>query len=82
MTAVVWKDKRDVSLLTDSHGPPREGYYCNERRNAIKSTDVADYNLHMWNVDNTDSVANSYTAGRRTWKWTNSSFSTCYTWSV
>ena len=36
MTAVVWKDKRDVCLLTNIHDPPREGNYCDEHGNAIK----------------------------------------------
>ena len=30
---------------------------------------MADYNRHMEHVDNTDRMANSYTASRRTWKW-------------
>ena len=36
LTAVVWKDKRDVCLLTNLHNPPREGNYRDEHRNAIK----------------------------------------------
>jgi hypothetical protein len=74
LTAVVWKDKRDVLLLTNIHSLPREGNYCDEHRNAIKPAIVADYNRHMGHVDNTDRMANSYTAGRRTWKWTKKLF--------
>jgi hypothetical protein len=44
LTAVVWKDKRDVRLLTNIHDPPREGNYCDEHGNAIKPAIVADYN--------------------------------------
>jgi len=69
LSAVVWKDKSDVRLLTNIHDPPREGNYCDEHGNAIKPTIVADYNRHMGYVDNTDRMANSYTASRRTWKW-------------
>jgi len=36
LTAVVWKDKRDLCLLTNIHDPPREGNYRNEHGNAIK----------------------------------------------
>ena len=36
LTAVVWKDKRDVCLLTNIHYPPREGNYRDEHGNAIK----------------------------------------------
>jgi hypothetical protein len=55
----MWKDKRDVCLLTNTHNPPTEGNYFDDHGNAIKPVIVADYNCHM---DNADSVANSYTA--------------------
>ena len=70
LSAVVWKDKRDVRLLTNIHDPPREGNYCDEHGNAIKPAIVADYNRHMGYADNTDRMANSYKTSRRTWKWT------------
>jgi len=70
----VWKDKTDLRLLTNIHDPPREGNYCDEHGNAIKPAIVADYNGHMGQVDNTDRMANSYTASRRTWKWTKKLF--------
>jgi len=70
LTAVVWKDKRDVCLLTNIHDPPREGNYRDEHGNAIKPAIVADYNHHMGHVDNSDRLANSYMASRQTWKWT------------
>jgi len=35
---------------------------------------VADYNRHMGHVDNVDRMANSYTASRRTGKWTKKLF--------
>jgi len=62
LTAVVWKDKRDVYLLTNIHDPPREGNYCDEHGNAIKSAIVADCNRHMGHADNVDRMANSYMA--------------------
>jgi len=74
LTAVVWKDKRDVRLLTNIHDRPREGNYCDEHGNAIKPAIVADYNRHMGHVDSTDRMANSYMASRRTWKWTKKLF--------
>ena len=70
LTAVVWKDKRDVCLLTNIHDPPREDSYCDEHENAIKPAIVADYNRHMGHVDNAYRMTNSYTASRQTWKWT------------
>ena len=74
LTAVVWRDKRDVCLLTNIHDPPREGNYRDEHGNAIKPAIVADYNRHMGYVDKADRMANSYTASRRTWKWTKKLF--------
>ena len=74
LMAVVWKDKRDVCLLTNIHDPPREGNYRDEHGNAIKPAIVADYNRHMGHVDNSDRLASSYTASRRTWKWTKKLF--------
>jgi len=74
MTAVVWKDKRDVCLLTNIHDPPREGNYRDKHGNAIKLAIVVDYNRHMGHVDNADRMANSYTASCRTRKWTEKLF--------
>ena len=74
LTAVVWKDKRDVCLLTNIHDPPREGSYRNEHGNVIKPAIVADYNHYTEHVDNAGRMANSYTASRRTWKWTKKLF--------
>jgi hypothetical protein len=64
LSAVVWKDKRGVRRLTNIHDSPREGNYCDEHGSAIKPAIVADYNRHMGYVDNTDRMANSYTASR------------------
>jgi len=74
VTAVVWRDKRDMCLLINIHDPPREGNYHDEHRNAIKLVIVADYNHHMEHVDNADRMANSYTASHRTWKCTKKLF--------
>jgi len=74
LTVVVWKDRRNVCLLTNSHDPPREGNYCDEHRNVIKPATVADYNRHTGHIDNSDRMANSYMASRQTWKWTKKLF--------
>jgi len=74
LTAVAWKDKRDMCLLTNIHDPPREGNYHDEHGNAIKPAIVVDYNRHKGHGDNLDRLANSYTASRRTWKWTKKLF--------
>jgi len=65
LTAVVWRDKRDVCLLTNIHDPSREGSYRNEHGNARKPTIVADYNRQIGHVDNADRMAKSHTVSRR-----------------
>jgi len=62
LTAVVWRDKRDMCLLTNIHHPHTEGNYHDEHYNAIQLAIVAHYNHHMGHDDNTDRMANSYTA--------------------
>jgi hypothetical protein len=78
MTMLVWKDKRDVYMLTNIHGPPAEGNFCDEHRNAIKPAIIADYNMHMGYVDKADRMTNSYSISRRTWKWTKKLFFICW----
>ena len=47
LTAILWRDKRDVRVLTNIHDPPAEGNFCNKNGKAIKPQIVADYNRHM-----------------------------------
>ena len=82
LIVVVWKDERNMCLLTNINNPPRGGNYCNEHGNAIKPAIVADYNHHMGHVDNADKMANGYTVSRQTWKWSKKLFFTCCIWSL
>jgi hypothetical protein len=36
LTAVVWRDKRDVHMLTNIHNPPAEGNFSDEQGYAVK----------------------------------------------
>ena len=74
LTAVVWRDKRDMCMLTNIHDLPSEDNFRDEHGNAIKPAIVADYNRHMGYVDRADRMANSYTASCQTWKWTEKLF--------
>jgi hypothetical protein len=69
MTAVVWKDKYNVHMLTNMHDPPAEGNFCDESGNALKPEIVEHYNQHMRYVNKSDRMANSYSISHRTWKW-------------
>jgi hypothetical protein len=46
LTAIVWRDKRDIHMLTNIHNPPAEGNFGDEEGNAIKRLIVEDYNRH------------------------------------
>jgi len=74
LTAILWRDKRDVCMLTNIHSAPAEGNFCNEGRKAIKPQIVMDYNHHMVYVDKGDRMANSYSISRHTFKWTKKLF--------
>ena len=74
LTAILWRDKCDVRILTNIHDPPADGNFCNNNGKAIKPQIVADYNRHMGYVDKGDRMANSYSINCRTWKWTKKFF--------
>ena len=69
LTAILWRDKRNVSMLTNIHNAPVEGNFCNERGRAIKPQIVMDYNHHMGYGDKGNSVANRYSVNNQTFKW-------------
>jgi hypothetical protein len=68
MTALVWKDKHDVHMVTNVHSPPAEGNFYDMHGNATKPATVGDYNRHMAYVDKADTMTNSYSISPRTWK--------------
>jgi hypothetical protein len=59
MTALVWKDRQQVYMLTNMHPLPAEGNIC-ENKCPVKPHIVAWYNWHMGYMDNSDRMANSY----------------------
>ena len=67
-TAILWRDKHDVRVLTNIHDPPTESNFCDNNGKAIKPQIVADYNRHMGYVDKGDRMAETYFINRRTWK--------------
>ena len=74
LTEILWRDKRDIRILTNMHDASAEGNFCNDNGRAIKPQIVADYNHHMGYVDKGDRMANSYSINRCTWKWTKKLF--------
>lgn len=67
LTTVVWKDKREVYMLTNIHSTPIEGNFCDDHGNAICPPIVKEYKQHMGYADKGD---NSYSISCATWKWT------------
>ena len=74
LTALVWKDRQEVYMLTNMDRPPAEGNLCDKRNSPVKPHIVKRYNWHMGYVDNSDRMANSYSISRHTFKWTTKLF--------
>jgi len=74
LTALAWKDRRDVYMLTNMDPPPVEGNFCDDSKRAVKPQIVAWYNRHMGYIDNPNRMANSYSMCRRNFKWTTKLF--------
>jgi len=50
-TAILWRDKHDVHILTNIHDMPAEDNFCNNNGKTKKPQIVAEYNHHMDSVD-------------------------------
>jgi len=74
LTVLVWKDRREVYMLTNMDPPPAEGNFCDENNRPVKSHIVQRYNWHMGYVNSFDHMATSYLMSRRTLKWTTKLF--------
>jgi len=70
LTALVWKDRREVYMLTNMDPPPAEGNFCDNSNCPMKPHILEQYNRHMGYVDNSDHMANSFLMSRLTFKWT------------
>ena len=46
LTALVWKDRREVYMLTDTYPPPTEGIFCDDSNRPVKPHNVERYNRH------------------------------------
>jgi len=69
LTALVWKDRREVYMLTNMDPPPAEGNFRDDSNRPMKPRIVERYNRHMGYIDNSDRMANSSSMSRRTFKW-------------
>jgi hypothetical protein len=51
LTAIVWKGKRNVNILTNMHSPPTKGNFCDECGKAVKPTMIRNCDRHVGYVD-------------------------------
>lgn len=74
LTAILWRDRKDVHMLTNIHAAPAEGNFCNQGGKAVTPLIVADYKHQMRCVRKGNLKANNYTISRLRWKWTKKLF--------
>jgi len=74
LTALVWKDRREVYMRNNMDPPSTEGNFCDYSNHPVKPNIVELYSRHMGYVDNSDRMSNSYSIIRRTFKWTTKLF--------
>ena len=70
LTALVWKDRREVYMLTNMDPPPGEGNFCDDSNHPMKPHIMERYNQYIGYVDSSDLMANSYSMSRCTFSWT------------
>ena len=69
LTALAWKDRREVYVLTNMDPLPEEGNFCDDSKRAVKPQIVGRYNRHMGYVDNSDRMVNSYSMCGHNFEW-------------
>jgi len=74
LTTLVWKDRREVYMLTNMDPPPPEGNFCDDSNRPVKPHIVEWYHRHMGYIDSSDRMANSCLLSRSTFKWTTKLF--------
>jgi hypothetical protein len=74
LTATLWREKQDIYMLKNIHDAPTEDNFCDTSGKAIKAQTVVEYSRDVGYVDKGDGMANCYSIGCRTWKWTKKLF--------
>ena len=65
---LVWKDRREVYVLTNMDPPPADGNFCDDSNRPVKPHIMERYNRHMGFVDISDRMANNYLMDRHNLK--------------
>ena len=74
LTALVWKDRQEVYVLTNMDPPSAEGNFCDDSNRPVKPHIMGRYNRQMGYIDSSDCMANSYSMSRHTFEWTTKLF--------
>ena len=74
LTASVWKDRREVYMLTNMDPPPAEGNICGDSNHTVQPHIMERYNRHMGYIKNSNCMANSYSKSQHTFEWTKKLF--------
>jgi len=67
---MIWKDKRDVHTLTNTHTPPTKCNFCDKCGKAQKLVTAEDYRWCMGYTKKGDRMASSNSINQRKCKWT------------
>ena len=70
LTALAWKDRREVYMLINMGPTPAEGNFCEYSNRPLKPHIMERYNSHKGYVDNSDHTANRYLKNWHTFKCT------------
>ena len=71
LTALIWKDRQEVYMLTNMDSPPTEGNFCDDSNCPMKPNILEQYNRHVGYIYSSDRMAIGYLMIQRTFKWTN-----------
>ena len=74
LTALVWKDRWEVCILTNMDPPPTEGNFYDNSSCPVKPHIMEQYKQHMDYVCGSDRMANNYSMSGHTFKWTTKLF--------
>jgi len=74
LTALARKDRREAYVLTNVDPPPTEGNFCDGSNCPVKPHIMEQYNQHVGCFNSSDCMANSYSMGQCTFKWTTKLF--------
>jgi len=75
LTASVWKNRREVYMLTNMDPPPAEGNICGNSNHPVQPHIMELYDRHMGYIQNSDRMANSYSMSQHSFGWTKKLFS-------